>query len=695
MALELVFVAIGCYLAGAVIAMGIFRTAVARYLAAAAGTVGSLALVVAAIVALTSTELTLTLPASTPLGGFEVRTNALAGMFLLLTGLLGTAISIYSSDYAAHVGRPPRQTALFGLLNLCLASLVLLLTAGNALTFLLAWELMSILTYLLVTIEYDHEGTPQAAFLMLALSEIGFVAMAFGFALIGAFDPGRDFASLATVSLPAGTANAAFVLFLFGFGAKAGLLPLQGWLPEAHPAAPSNISALLSAVVVKMAVYGLVLTTIVMLGPPPIWWGYLALGLGVVTAAYGILFSLLAHDLKRALAFSTVENLGFIVAMVGAALIFKSLRMPVLEALALVALTLHALNHAILKGGLFLGAGSVQMATGSRDMDRMGGLWRRMRWTGPAFFVVATGLAGVPPLNGFQSEWLGLMVLLQSHLLHDPAVRLAMAAAAALLALTFALAVTAYIRIVGGVFLGAGRSREAQHALEVPLTMRVATGLLAVTAVALGLLPPLGIGAASAAAQQVSGAPGVLDSVLPPVFLHPDRFALPVKLGGTFLSQVIPANGLIVVPTSPDFSSIAPTYIFISMAVVIAVVALLLRLGGPKPRQTRPVWAGAIPHWEPSMQYTATGFTNPLRFIFGTVYRSTRHIEGDYEQAPFFARTVRYRHTFIEPVEEYIYGPVVRIAQRVSQRLGIFQSGNVSLYLLYLFAVFVIALFLR
>jgi len=354
---------------------------------------------------------------------------------------------------------------------------------------------MSILTYLLVTIEYDHEGTPQAAFLMLALSEIGFVAMAFGFALIGAFDPGRDFASLASTSLPAGTANAAFVLFLFGFGAKAGLLPLQGWLPEAHPAAPSNISALLSAVVVKMAIYGLVLTTIVMLGPPPIWWGYLALGLGVVTAAYGILFSLLAHDLKRALAFSTVENLGFIVAMVGAALIFKSLRLPVLEALALVAVTLHALNHAILKGGLFLGAGSVQVATGSRDMDRMGGLWRRMRWTAPAFFVVATGLAGVPPLNGFQSEWLGLMVLLQSHLLHDPAVRLAMAAAAALLALTFALAVTAYIRIVGGVFLGAGRSREAQHALEVPLTMRVATGLLAVTAIALGLLPPLGIGA--------------------------------------------------------------------------------------------------------------------------------------------------------------------------------------------------------
>jgi hydrogenase-4 component B len=693
--LELVFIAIGCYLAGGLIAFATPATPLARYFSAAAGTVGSLLLAVGAVVALTSPELTLQLPVSTPLGGFELRTNPLSGMFLLLTGVVGTAISVYSSDYVVHVGGPSRQANLLGLLNFTFATLAVLLASGNALTFLLAWESMSILTYVLVATEYDHPGTPQAAFLMLALSEIGFVAMAVGFALIGGFDPGRDFTAIAAGGLPASTASAAFVLFLFGFGAKAGLLPLQGWLPEAHPAAPSNISALLSAVVVKMAIYGLVLTAILILGTPPIWWGYLALGAGVITAVYGILFSLLEHDLKRALAFSTIENLGFMVAMIGAALIFKSLQMPALEALALVALTLHALNHAILKGGLFLGAGSVQTATGSRDMDRMGGLWRRMKWSGPAFFIAATGLAGIPPLNGFQSEWLGLMVLLQSHSLQGSGVRLVMAASAAVLALTFALAVTTYIRIVGGVFLGAGRSREAQHATEVPLTMRTATGLLAGAAVVLGLLPPLGIGAAAAAAQQVSGAPGVLDSVLPPVFLHPEQFALPVKLGGTFLSQVLPVNGLIVVPTDAGFSSIAPTYIFVSLAVVIALVALLLRLSGNRARHTEPVWAGAIPQWEPSMQYTATGFTNPLRFIFGTVYRSTRHIEGDYEQAPFFARTVRYRHTFIEPIEEYVYGPIVRSAQMVSQRLGIFQAGSVSLYLLYMFAVFLVALFLR
>jgi hydrogenase-4 component B len=361
----------------------------------------------AGVAALVSPGASIALPAGTPLGGFELRTNALSGVFLLLTGLVGLAISIYSSAYIDHVGGRRRQAAMLVLLSLTFASLAALLAAGNAFTFLLAWEAMSVLTYALVALEYEHPEAPQAAFLMLALSELGFVAMAVAFALAGGFASGRDFATIASSGVDPSLRNGAFVLLLFGFGAKAGLLPLQGWLPEAHPAAPSNISALLSAVVVKMAIYGLVLSTLVLLGPPPVWWGFLALGLGIVTAFYGVLFSLLEHDLKRALAFSTVENLGFMVAMIGAALLFRALGQTLLEALALVALALHALNHAVLKGALFLGAGSVQVATGTRDMDALGGLWRRMRWTGAAFLIGAAGLAGIPPLNGFQSEWLG------------------------------------------------------------------------------------------------------------------------------------------------------------------------------------------------------------------------------------------------------------------------------------------------
>lgn len=695
MKLELLLAALLCFAAGALLSLPVLRWLGTRYLSAAACAVGSVLLVVLAATALSGSPEGLALPASTPLGGFEVRVEPLGGLFLLLTGLVGAAVSTYSAEYAGAVGGLPRQAALLCLLNLTLGSLALLLVAGNALTFLLAWEAMSILTYVLVAVEYDHPGTPEAAFLMLGLSEIGFVAMAVAFALVGGFQPGQDFAAIASTRAVAGASGAAFVLFLFGFGAKAGLLPLQGWLPEAHPAAPSNISALLSAVVVKMAIYGLVLSLLRLLGSPPLWWGYLVLGLGVVTAFYGVLFSLLEHDLKRALAFSTIENLGFMVALLGAALLFSSLNNRLLESLALVALGLHALNHALLKGLLFLGAGSAQTAAGVRDMDALGGLARRMRWTAAAFFVGAAGLAGLPPLNGFQSEWLGLQVLLQSHLVHDPGTRLEMAAAGALVALTLGLAVTTFIRIFGGVFLGLPRTPQAERAQEAPASMVAATTLLATTSVVLGLLPPLGIGAAATAAGAVTGQSGLLDAVLPPVFLHPEQFALLIKLGGGFLGQVLPGNGLVVVPADAAFSSIAPTYIFLTLAAVIGMVALALRLAGVRGRRRTRVWAGAIPAHQASMQYTATAFTNPLRFVFGAVYRSSREIEGDYQQAPFFARSIRYTHRFIEPVETYVYLPLARGARRVSDRLSFLQAGNVSLYLLYLFVVFLVALFLR
>ena len=692
MSLELLGAAAGCFGAGALLAFGILRFEFFRYLSAAAAAIGCVLLVLGAGYMLAAERLTMALPVSTPLGGFEVAGTALGGLFLLVIGLVGLAIAVYSSDYALFVGGPPRQAVLLAGFNLTLASLAAIVVAGNALTFLIAWDAMSLLTYLLVAIAYDHDEAPAAAFLMLALSELGFVSITLAFAAIGALQPGRDFAFLANAIHP--NRDAAFLLFLFGFGAKAGLVPLQGWLPEAHPAAPSNVSALLSAVVVKMAVYGLILSTVVVLGPPPLWWGYLALAAGVITAIYGVLFSLLAYDLKRVLAFSTVENLGFIVALVGAALLFRGFGKPLLEGLALAAAGLHVLNHGVLKATLFLGAGSVQVATGLRDMDRLGGLWKRMRWTSLFFFIGAAGLAGIPPLNGFQSEWLGLQVLLQSHLLSDPAARIALAGAGALVALTLGLAVTTFIRIIGGAFLGAPRVAAAEAAVEVPAMMRVGMGVLSAASVVLAVLPPIGVGFASAAASEVSHQTGLLDAILPPVFLHPDRFPLLVTLGGSFLSQ-LPVNGLVIVPADPGFSSIAPTYILLVLAGVILIVALLMRVFGAAHHRESAVWAGAIDQYRASMQYTASGFTNPLRFIFGGIYQSRRVVQASHRQAPYFLASGTYLHSFVEPVETYLYRPVVEIAKLISNRLAWVQSGSVSLYLLYLFIAFLVALFVR
>lgn len=695
MALELLGAALACYLVGAAVAAASVRWTGAGHLAAAAGVAGAVALVATALGSLGGDRQGITLPSSTPLGGFMLRTAPLPGFFMLLVGLVGAPISIYTAGYAEHVGGRPRQAALHGLLNLSLASIALLLAAGNAFTFLVAWELMSILTYVLVTLQFDLPGRPTAAFLMLALGEVGFVSIALGFAFLGALTPGRDFGILASSPPASAVRDGAFLLFLFGFGAKAGLVPLQGWLPEAHPAAPGSASALLSAVVVTMALYGLVLTQVELLGPPANWWGYSTLALGVVTSIYGVLFSLLAFDLKRALAFSTVENLGFMVTMLGVAQIFAAVERPALVGAALVVAMLHALYHGLLKGTLFLGAGGVDVATGTRDMDQLGGLARRLPWTFAAFFVGATGLAGIPPLNGFQTEWLGLQVLIRSHDLPVPAGRVYLAAAGAILALTFALAVTTYIRIVAGVFGGAARSRGAREATEVAPSMRLGMLLGALTAAVLALLPPLGIGAAAAAVEDASGLHGVLDSVLPPVFRDPQRFAAVQTLGGGFLGQLLPVNGLVIVPTSFQYAFISPTYIFLTLALVVASTWIVLRLLGKHGRRTAPVWAGAVADYQPTMQYTATAFTNPLRFIFGTVYRSAREIEGDYHQAPFFARAVRYSHSYIEPVEVYLYEPIVAGLRLLARGVARLQSGSISLYLLYLFAAFLGALFLR
>lgn len=695
MALDLLIDGLLCLVAGALLAPAMRWRAWFGHLSAAAGAVGCAVLAAAAGLWLSTPAQTAVLPASTPIGAFELRATPLAGVFLLLTGLVGIGIFVYSAAYTRHLAGARRQAASLALLNVSVGSVALVVAAGTALTLLLAWEVMSILTYLLVTVEWDHQGRPRAAFLMLALSEVGFVAMAVGFSLIGGFAPGADFASLAAHHVSGALADAAFVLFFVGFGAKSGLVPLQGWLPEAHPAAPSNVSSLLSAVVVKAALYGMVLGTFVLLGPPPAWWGYLALAAGVVTAAYGILFSLLASDLKRALAFSTVENLGFMIAMLGAALVFAAAGKTLLAGTALLVLCLHALYHALLKGSLFLGAGSVDVATGTRDMDLLGGLARRLRWTTPLFLVCAMGLAGVPPMNGFQTEWLGLQTLIRAHDLAAPGDRVYLAGAGALLTLTFALAVTTNIRIVGGAFLGAPRSHAARRAREAPRAMVLGMAIPVVIAVAMALIPPLGIGAAAAAAQGASHARGLLAAVLPPLFSHPQQYATVVNLGATFLSPIVPANGLVIVPTSISFAFISPTYVFLTLAAVILLTAGGLRLLSRRERRESPVWTGAIAQREPTMQYTATGLTNPFRSIFGGVYRSRREIEADYHVAPYYVRGVHYRHRVTEPVERYLYRPVVAGARRLSRVFSRLQGGSLSIYLLYLFVVFIIVLLIR
>ncbi len=696
MALELLWAALACYTIAGLTGLGVLRWRGFADLSAASGVVGGVLVVATAATWLGGARAQVTLPISTPLGGFAFSATPLAATFLLLTGLVGTGVSLFSAGYTPHVGGVLRQACVHCLLNVTFAATILVLAAANAFTFLLAWEVMVISTYVLVTVEFDRPGRPQAAFLMLALSKIGFIAMAVGFLAIGALRTGVTFTALAQhPDLSAGIASAAFVLFLVGFGVKAGLVPLQGWLPEAHPAAPANVSAALSGIVVAMGVYGMILTVVTLLGPPAAWWGYLTLGVGVITAVYGVLFSLLVPNLKRMLAYSTVENLGFMIAMVGLALVFTSSHQALLGAAALVVAILHALYHALLKSTAFMGAGCVDVAAHGLDLDRLGGLARRMRWATLLFFVGAMGLAGIPPLNGFQTEWLGLQMLIRARILDTPESRLYMAGAGMLLTLTFALATTAYLRVFGAAFLGAPRSRDARNAREVPRTMRLGMLITAGAAVITALVPAIGIGAAATSASGATRVPGLLNAMLPPLFLHPAQFALPVRLGGTFLSQILPGNGVVITPTSFGYSFISPTYICLSLLAIIALVAVVIHFLGRRERVEHDVWVGAGRPFLPSMQYTATAFTNLFRSTFGGIFGDQRSVQQDYHQAPYYAHSVRYERRVVEPVETYLYRPLVGAARRISRWSRVIQAGNVSLYLLYLVAVMVVVLLIH
>jgi formate hydrogenlyase subunit 3/multisubunit Na+/H+ antiporter MnhD subunit len=693
MALELFGAALACYALASLVGLGVLRWRFCADLSAAAGVVGGVLVVITAAIWLGGGRGSASLPISTPLGGFALRATPLAATFLLLTGLVGIGISLFTAGYTPHVGGPLRQTCVHCLLNLSFAAIILVLAAADAFTFLLAWEVMVIATYVLVTVEFDRPGRPQAAFLMLALSKIGFIAITVGFLVIGSLRPGATFTALSRhPGLSAGVASAAFVLFLIGFGVKAGLVPLQGWLPEAHPAAPANVSAALSGIVVAMGVYGLILTVITLLGAPAAWWGYLTLGVGVLTALYGVLFSLLVPNLKRMLAYSTIENLGFMIAMVGLALVFTSSHQDLLGGAALVVAILQALYHALLKSTAFMGAGCVDIAAHGLDLDRLGGLAKRMRWATLLFFVGAMGLAGIPPLNGFQTEWLGLQMLIRARILSSPESRLYMAGAGLLLTLTFALATTAYVRVFGGAFLGAPRSRDARNAREVPRTMRLGMLVTAGAAVVTALVPAIGIGAAATSAGGATRVPGLLNAMLPPIFLHPSAFTLPAHLGGTFLSQVLPGNGVVITPTSFSYAFISPPYILLSLLAVIALVAIALRVLGRRDSVEHDVWGGAGQPFRPSMQYSATAFTNLFRSAFGGVFGDRRRVQQDYHQAPYYAHSVRYERRVVEPVDTYVYQPVVAAARRISRWVSVIQAGNVSLYLLYLVAVFIVVL---
>jgi hydrogenase-4 component B len=419
--------------------------------------------------------------------GFHL--DALSTFFNLTLNLVAAAVSVYSFGYLRSYEKKKTLGVLGFFYNILLLSLTVVFTASNAFFFLIAWEVMAVSAYFLVSFEHRHEATRRAGVLFFIMSHAGTGCLLIGFLLLSSRAGNLDFSSFA---LTAGTLTgpwqaAVFLLFFAGFGVKAGVIPLHIWLPEAHPVAPSNISALMSGIVIKAGIYGMARVFFEFLGLPPLWAGMVVLIAGIVSALLGVLYALMEHDLKRLLAYHSIENIGIILMGFGASLMFLALGHTSLAAIALIAGLYHTMNHAIFKCLLFLGAGSAVEATGTRNMEEMGGLIRRMPQTAFCFLIGAIAISGLPPLNGFISEWLTYQALLAGFGTTETLTRVLFPVAGALLALTAALAATCFVKAFGITFLALPRGERAASAHESGSFQIAGMAILTAACFALGL----------------------------------------------------------------------------------------------------------------------------------------------------------------------------------------------------------------
>jgi hydrogenase-4 component B len=589
-------------------------------------------------------------------GSLVLQATPLSAAFIVLLGLVALAIGCYAPRY--H--RPGAGTAAYLLVfNAALLASLAVLVAGNVTTFLVAWESMTVASGLLVLRRQRERGVGAGTLLFLALGELGFAMVVAAFVIMATQCHSLDLATIAARagSVPLAWRSAAFVLALVGFGFKAGLVPFHVWLPVAHPLAPADGSAFLSGLVVKLGVYGIVLFGFDLLGHGPPWWGLLAMGLGALSALIGILYGVLEPDLKRFLAFSTVENVGIIVTAAGAGMTFASYGRQVLGAFLLAVALYHVVNHGTYKTLLFLEAGVIEHAAGTRDLDRLGGLVHRMPATSVITLIGTLGIAALPPLNGFVSEWLVFQGLFQGFRLpgHLPGALIVLAAAT--LALTAGIAVMAFARTFGVGFLGMARSPEAGGASEAGQPV-LGPGILAVACVALGV-----------------GAPAVLVAL--------DHVVRSVT--GVQLRPVLLLPNLTVIPAHTNFSAFSPTYLAVFLVAVLAVPGAIYLASRTRGRTTKvSVWDGGIVSFRSRMQYTATTFANPMRVTFDRFYRPDVKVDRASQDPAGSSGPVHYRLEVLPVFERILYRPTAHFVRRVARMLEPIQSGDVNWYLLYI-----------
>ncbi|MDE1863230.1 MAG: hydrogenase 4 subunit B [Thaumarchaeota archaeon] len=610
-----------------------------------------------------------------PFFHLEIFVDGISAFFMLMIGIITFAVSLYSIGYSREYQEARRVQAFGFLFNVFVASMFLVVSSNNGFFFLVFWELMSLASFFLVIYNHEREENIRSGMTYLVMTHIGtafiFVSFLIGYLQTGSlsFDSMRG----SSTSFPFLAKNLIFVFAFVGFGTKAGIVPLHTWLPRAHPAAPSNVSALMSAVMIKMGIYGLVRTLFGLAGlgasPEYAWWGVLLIVAGSASALVGVLYAVVERDIKRALAYSSIENTGIILIGLGLSVVFASYHLVALSALALVASMMHAVNHSFFKGLLFMGAGSVVHATRTGDLERLGGLVRLMPWTSLLFLVGAVSISGLPPSNGFVSEWLVLQALLSSSQIPSTILQISIAFASLPLALTIGMAAATFVRLFAMTFLSKARSKLALNVGEVPRTMIAGMAILASACLFLGILPSLGISLSASAFHLQYIPPGPFDAV-----------SLQNASGRSFAGLSMPVVAIML------------------SCMALASLGFVRVMGGRTSRTAGGTWDCGFGGLDERMEYTATSLSQPIRAVFKTLFRP--HSESDrepYEQAnPYLVRSVRFNSSTRNIFEENLYNPLVSSTLLVLDKMRKIQTGKINSYLLYIMiTIILLLLFVR
>jgi formate hydrogenlyase subunit 3/multisubunit Na+/H+ antiporter MnhD subunit len=638
--------------AAAMFAPPTLRSRVAGAASTALGVTGA----VTGVMVLTGSHGSVAVPTSLAVGRVAFEPTPLGGFFMVVAGAVGAVATVFAIGYATG---PSNSRTSWAALAVFLSAMQLVPAAADAISFLLAWETMAVASTILVLTEQAvRRGVRSAALWYASMTHLSFVLVLLGFAVLARSGGGFDWDSLAQSNPHSPTTSAAFVLLTAGFATKAGVVPLHVWLPRAHPAAPSHVSAIMSAAMVKMGVYGMLLFTLVLVPHGPSWWGPALLALGSVAAVYGVIQASVASDLKRLLAYSTTENVGLMFLALGTGLVLRAHGVPGAGDTAVVACLLLVAAHAAFKTTLFLAAGSVVHASGERDLDGMGGLGSRMPVTGLAFGIGALGAAALPVTAGFVAEWALLQAVIHGSRSADPVVAVALPIAMAVVALTTGVALLTFVKAYGIAFLARPRTDGAAAAREARSPMQVAMVVAAASVVILGLVPGTVVRAAASAAGLASGG------------LDPTRLDL-VGVG----------------------ARLEPAAIVVAVALAAGTILAASAACRRKRRRVELAWGCGGVRASPRMQYTATSYAEPLARIFDDVLQPERDVVVTHAgESRYLVERVQFRQQVEDLTEKRLYRPALRWAERIGIAARGLQNGSIHRYLGYSFLALIAVL---